>query len=93
MIFAGLNARREKIWEFVQVASKALIMKEIQKLSESLAETESWSGDLKQRLGWHDADKVYAAFLGTLLAARLPASELEEARAATPSSPRSLWPS
>jgi uncharacterized protein (DUF2267 family) len=139
-------------------------MQEMQKLSDTLAETENWVSDLMQRLGWRDRNKVYVALLGTLhalrdslprdeavyvgaqmpallrglyyegwhpgarivaksrsaflarieeavhhdpgidaeqvahavfalLAARLPQSELEEARAATPSSLRSFWPS
>lgn len=139
-------------------------MTDIQKLGETLIETEQWIDDATHRLGWQDRSKVYAALIGTLhalrdslprdeavyvgaqmpallrglyyegwhpsargtaktrdgfleriheavhrdpgidaeqvalavfalLAARLPASELEDAKAATPKPLRSLWPS
>lgn len=139
-------------------------MADLPELSGAVAETEQWIDDFRQRLGWQDRGKVYAALIGALhavrdslrrneavyvaaqmpallrglyyegwhpsarvmpqtrdaflerieeavhhapgidaeavahavfalLAARLPAGELEDAKAATPAPLRFLWPS
>ena len=46
-------------------------------LEEAVRVTEEWIGYLQQRLGWHNRDRVYAAFLATLHALRdaLPQDE------------------
>ena len=49
----------------------------IQDLDDAVRATEEWIDDLRRRLGWHDRDKVYSAFVATLHALRdsLPAHE------------------
>jgi uncharacterized protein (DUF2267 family) len=68
-------------------------MKEIQKLSETVVETENWISDLMQRLSWHDRNKVYVALLGTLHALRdsLPRDEAIYVGAQMPALLRGLY--
>lgn len=49
----------------------------IQDLDDAVRATEEWIDDLRRRLGWHDRDKVYSAFVATLHALRdsLPTHE------------------
>jgi len=56
---------------------EALTMRDMNELSNAVAETEGWVEDLRQRLGWHDRGKAYAALLSTLHALRdsLPREE------------------
>lgn len=41
-------------------------MTNIQDLEKAVPEVEAWVADLKQRLQWHDREKVYLALLATL---------------------------
>ena len=49
---------------------KNLTMANLQDLKKALPDTEAWLADLKQRLKWHDREKVYLAFMATLHALR-----------------------
>ncbi len=52
-------------------------MASIQDLEKSVSDVETWLIDLKQRLKWHDQEKVYLALVATLHALRdsLPQDE------------------
>lgn len=49
----------------------------IREFDNAVAAAEEWIDDLTKRLGWHDREKVYSAFVATLHALRdsLPAHE------------------
>ena len=70
-------------------------MSALRDLRFAVPETEAWVDDVMHRLGWHDRepaiDAEEAAVLAAL-AARLPAGELEGAKAATPQPLHHLWP-
>jgi uncharacterized protein (DUF2267 family) len=54
--------------------------------------TEDWIDDLVQNLAGVDAEQVARAMFA-LLAARLPAAEVEDAKASTRHELHNLWPS
>jgi uncharacterized protein (DUF2267 family) len=77
----------------VSHATKGHGMAHLAQLEGAIRATEEWIGDLQQRLGWHDRDRVYAALLATLHALRdaLPQDEVAYVGAHLPALLRGLY--